>query len=79
MSSPSERRMVGQYWEVIAYLEGKRRGPVVAPHDATLPSLSMTAFGSRAKAQAKAEDLRKRVGAHPITYRVVKVTRWAWA
>ena len=79
MSSPSERRMVGQYWEVIAYQEGKRRGPVVAPYDATVPSLSMTAFASRAAAELKADALRKRVGAHPITYRVVKVTRWARA
>ena len=82
MISPSERQLVGYFWEVIAYDQGKRRGPVTAPYDKHITWASMTAFASRTLATLKAAELTKRAeqsANKDITYRVVKVTRWARA
>lgn len=74
----SARTLVYEYWEVVAYLDGHRRGAVTAPFGSV--HLPPHAFPTRAKAHAKARALRESGKAHAgLSYKVKRVRRWAKA
>jgi hypothetical protein len=71
MKSPSERKLIAEYWQVICYVDGERRGPVC---DKTAV-LWTTQFGSRGAARFRARALRQG-STKTITYKVVHIRRY---
>jgi len=70
------RDMIYEYWEVVAYWEDQRRGPVTAPSGPV--HLPANAFATKTKAQAKLAELREKAKAHAgLTYRLKRVRRWS--
>lgn len=71
MSSRSEMHLISEYWQVIYYVNGERRGPI-GDKTAIMPT---TQFGSRGAAVFRARELRKE-SPKTITYKVVHIRRY---
>lgn len=71
MSSRSDMHLISEYWQVIYYVNGERRGPI-GDKTAIMPT---TQFGSRGAARFRARELRKN-SPKIITYKVVHVRRY---
>lgn len=70
------RDIIYEYWEVVAYWEGQRRGPVTAPPGPL--HLPPNAFTSKAQAKSKAKELSEKGKAHAgLSYRLKRVRRWS--
>lgn len=71
MNSRSERKLIAEYWQVIYYVNGERRGPI-GDKTAIVPT---TQFGSRGAARFRARALRQE-SPKTITYKVVHIRRY---
>ena len=71
MNSRSKMHLISEYWQVIYYVNGERRGPI-GDKTAIMPT---TQFGSRGAARFRARELRKE-SPKTITYKVVHIRRY---
>jgi len=71
MNSRSKMHLIFEYWQVIYYVNGERRGPI-GDKTAITPT---TQFGSRGAALFRARALRQE-SPKTITYKVVHIRRY---
>lgn len=71
MNSRSKMHLISEYWQVIYYVNGERRGPI-GDKTAITPT---TQFGSRGAALFRARALRQE-SPKTITYKVVHIRRY---
>lgn len=71
MNCRSDSDLIAEYWQVIYYVDGERRGPI-GDKTAILPT---TQFGSRGAARFRARALRQE-SPKTITYKVVHIRRY---
>lgn len=71
MNCRSDSDLIAEYWQVIYYVDGERRGPIC---DKTA-ILWTTQFGSRGAARFRARALREE-SPKTITYKVVHIRRY---
>jgi len=87
MKSRSDSDLIAEYWQVICYVDGERRGPICDTNKPSrfwsIPSaadgktaiLWTTQFGSRGAARFRARALRQE-SPKTITYKVVHIRRY---